>query len=299
MADEVDVENFLVGFIAGVLYPNGTLQPCAAGVACTIFRGWPTQASLGKARSENRVLVSVATRNGVERNTSRYPMTWQQLSPPVHTLTASVRDNVITLGGTVDAVNPQNVVVLIGQTEVYSYRPQGGDTPSAIASALATLIAQDYPGASSNGPSVTINGTGKEVVCRIAGVGIIAREVKRQEKSFQISIWSPPWPDTSKDADYGRTAVAKVLDPALAALIRVVLPDNSYGHIHYERTITLDKAQAEGLYRRDLFYWVEYPTLQTQAAYEIGAARTQTKSSATPTGTLPLPESAPVTVINK
>ena len=36
------------------------------------------------------------------------------------------------------------------------------------------------------------------------------------------------------------------------ALIRIVMPDYVWAHIHFERTITIDAAQSQGLYRRDL-----------------------------------------------
>jgi hypothetical protein len=296
MADEVDVENTLVGIIEAALYPNGINQPCVANVACSVFRGWPTVQQTNAAKKNSSAMVSVTARNGVERNTSRYPMTWQEATAAIHTLTANVTDNIITLGGTVSV--PQNVVALIGQSDVYSYSVKADDTLSSIASNLAALVAQDYPGASSNGPVITINGTGKSIVCRIAGVGTISQEVKRQEKSFQISVWSPPAADASKDADYYRTSVSKVIDPTLGALIRVVLPDNTYAHIHYERTINFDTAQTEGLYRRDFFYWVEYATTLQQPAYEIGAFQQQTQVSASPTGTLPVPDNAPVRITN-
>lgn len=296
MADESDVENVLVGIVAAALYPLGTSQPCVANVPCRVFRGWPTTQHFNDAKAKSLTLVSVAARNGVERNTSRYPMVWQDCTAPVHTVTALVADNVITLGGTIST--PQNVLVLIGLTEVYSYPVQAGDSLPAIASALATLIAQDYPGASSAGASITVHGTGKRIVCRVAGVGTLIQEVKRQERSFQITIWAPPCNDATKDADFLRYSVAKVVDPALAALIRIVLPDNTYAHIHYEQTITLDKAQAEGLYRRDLFYWIEYPTTLVQNASEIGAFKSQTQGSVSPTGILPVLATTPVRVTN-
>lgn len=118
MADEVDVENTLVSLISAALYPNGTAAACAAGVPCKVFRGWRTQQAQTAAIAGNFVNISVATRNGVERNTSnhRYGAYWQV--NPVHTLTATVSDNTITIGGTVSI--PQNVVVLIGKNFVTS-----------------------------------------------------------------------------------------------------------------------------------------------------------------------------------
>jgi hypothetical protein len=117
----------------------------------------------------------------------------------------------------------------------------------------------------------------------------VITETKRQEKSFQVSIWAPPCNVASSDADAWRTAVINVIDPALSSSPRIQLPDQQYGNIHYERLISMDTAQAEGLYRRYLFYWVEYATTLQTTAYEIGSMQTQIQGASTSTGTLPPP----------
>jgi hypothetical protein len=294
MADEVDVETVLVNLIGAALYPNGTTGACAAGVPCRVFRGWPTQQAQTAAITGNFVNISVATRNGVERNTSnhRYGAYWQV--NPVHTLTVSVVNNTITIGGTVSV--PQNVVVLIGKQFVTSYAVQANDTLASIAAGLAELISASFPGTTSSGSVVAVP-TGAAITARVTSTGTVITETKRQEKSFQISIWAPPCNVASSDADAWRTAVVNVVDPTLSSSPRILLPDQQYGNIHYERSIMMDTAQAEGLYRRDLFYWVEYATTLQTTAYEIGSMRTQIQGASTSTGTLPLPTNpAPQTV---
>jgi hypothetical protein len=284
MADEVDVENALVGVIAAALYPSGTSGACAAGVPCKVFRGWPTPQAQTAAINGNFVNVSVATRNRVERATSRHPYGAYWQANPTHTLTASVFNNTITIGGTVSV--PQNVVVLVGQQFVTSYAVQANDTMASIAAGLAALIAASFPGTTSAGSVVTVP-TGRQITARIAGQGTVITETKRQEKSFQVSVWAPPCNVASSDADAWRAAVINVIDPILSSSPRILLPDQQYGYIHYERSITMDTAQAEGLYRRDLFYWVEYATTLQTPAYEIGSMQTQTQAASTaPDGTI-------------
>lgn len=302
MADETDVEQVLVGLISGYLYPNGTSQPCAAGVPCKVFRGWPVQQQQAAAQQAPQfVNVSVATRNGVERDTARYPMLWQKSIGPVHTLTATVggaQQNKITIGGTVAV--PQNVIAIIGgsaNSQAFVYAVQGTDTLNSIATGLATAIAAKFPGTTSSGAVVTVNSP-LPVVARIASSGTLIKEVGRQEKSFQISIWAPPCNVANKDPDAWRTAVANIVDPNLRSLIRIVMPDNTYAHIYYERTITMDAAQMQGLYRRDLYYWVEYATTLTETGYEIGVAQTQLQAGTTATGDLPLPTDLPTETNN-
>ena len=90
----------------------------------------------------------------------------------------------------------------------------------------------------------------------------------------------------SSDADAWRNAVINVIDPALSSIVRIALPDNTFGHIYYGRSISLESAQAEGLYRRDLFYWVEYGTTITANAFEIGSMQAQLTPAFPPDGTL-------------
>jgi hypothetical protein len=59
------------------------------------------------------------------------------------------------------------------------------------------------------------------------------------------------------------------VDVALAAITFLSLPDGTGGRLLYERSRVSDRVEREGLYRRDLFYSVEYGTTETQAAAEV------------------------------
>jgi hypothetical protein len=298
MADETDVEQILVGIVTAALYPHGTAQPSAAGVNCKIFRGWPTTQQQEDAKAHGYVNVSVSARNGVERNTARYPLVWQTVIPPVHTLTAVVSGKTITIGGVV--ATPQNVIALVGGSasqQVFGYAVQVNDTLVSIATGLASLIAASFPGTTSSGAVVTVNST-FPITARIAAAGTVIQEVGRQEKAFQVSIWAPPCPTVGADADAWRIAVINVIDPVLRPLIRLVMPDQVFAHIYYERSISMDTAQTEGLYRRDLCYWVEYATTITQTGYEIGVAQSRVQGGMSPTGTFPLPSDTPTLIRN-
>lgn len=310
MADETDVSNTLVSLITAALYPNGTSLPSIASrgtlgpniitlpspVQCKIFRGFPTTQQQTDAIRGGYVNVSVFARNGVERNVSRYIITPVPLSPPVHTITAIVVGNTITIGGTVSI--PQAVLVLVGQFWVTSYGVQANDTLTSIAAGLAALINAQYPGTTSTGPVITLplNLAGR-IIARIAGQGQTITETKRQERAFQITVWAPPCGFSNADADAWRTAVVNVVDPAVSSLIRFNLPDTSVAHIYYEMSMNLEAAQAEGLYRRDMMYWVEYPTTLIGVAPEKGVMQTQIQAGVTIDGTAqPVP--APAVVIN-
>jgi hypothetical protein len=293
LADEVDVETTIVGLITAALYPSGILLPSVVivgGVAVKVlvFRGWPTPQQQQAAIAGNFVNVSVASRNNVERNMSRYPIMAQTLTAAIHTLTATVgsglQANQITIGGTVSL--PQNVILLVGPFTQIGYGVQAGDTLSSIAAGLAANVNAVFPGMASAVGSVVSLNTGRFIIARVSGAGTTLTETKRQEKLFQIVTWAPPCNLASQDADAWRTGVVRVLDPMLSALIRIVLPDQSYAHIVYQSSWSLEAAQSEGLYRRDLFYNVEYPTTVPGVATEIGAVQSQITGVATLDGTV-------------
>ena len=91
------------------------------------------------------------------------------------------------------------------------------------------------------------------------------RELKRQVREFQITLWCPTY--------QLRDQAANLIDPALATLSYIALPDLSYGRIIYAHSTVSDEYTPNRLYRRDLFYRVEYPTTDTQLAYQIIAIR--------------------------
>lgn len=312
MADETDVENTLVGLIAGYLYPNGTSQASAASPVppkgIQIFRGWPStqaqEAAKGTLLSNGTytnqfVNVSVAARNGVERDTTRHTMDYVTVVAPVNTVTVSVNNNVVTFGGTVPSnvtTTPQNVIILVGQDNVFNYAVQATDTLASIAAALSSLIVGKFPGTSATGTVLTIK-SGRTILARIIGLGSVLQEVGRQSKSFQVTVWAPPSAVIGQDPDAWRTAVIKVIEPKLRSLNRIVLPDQTYAQIHYERTITMDLAQNDGLYRRDLFLTIDYASTITSTAYEIGVFQDQF-TPAGPGLDLPPTSDDPTTITN-
>jgi len=307
MCDETDVENTLKSMIIGYLYPNGTGQSCAAGVPCQVARGWPTTADFTLANSQSAsgmpglVIVSVCTRIGVERNTTRKPLSWIPSVAPVHTLTATVggsQKNQITIAGT--TATPQNVIALVGgsaDVQAFSYAVQPADTVNSIASGLAALIAGSFAGTTSSGAVITVNST-LPVEARVTAAGTAIQIVGQQCKEFQITIWSPPCNVADQDADTWRTAVSKIISPPLRNLNRISMIDGVWAMIRYERTVTLDTAQSQGLYRRDLFFQIEFAETVAMTAHEIGAAQQQVQAAVSPTGKLPVPSNAPTLTTN-
>ena len=95
----------------------------------------------------------------------------------------------------------------------------------------------------------------------VAGTGTAVKVVGEQERLFQIVIWAP--------TPAVRTAITKAVDPALRQAGRLAMPDNTYARLVYRSSPMTDMLQKSTIYRRDLFYTVEYATTVTGAFYPI------------------------------
>lgn len=260
MADITDVGNALVALAAQTLYPNGTGQPSVAGVDIRVFQGWPNPQQLDADLKAGIGQVSVYPRPD-ERNTTRYSKNWQQLSINTPTVTLTIAGQTITVGGTIPpSNNPQNVGVIANGSS-FLYAVQTSDTLTSIATALSALIAAAISGTTSSGPVITLPGTARIAAARVGVTGTLASEIRRQERVFQIVIWA--------DTPAHRDAIAQPVDVALAATQFLTLSDGFGARLIYKGSMVSDDYQNEKLYRRDLFYTVEYATTQTVTGTQI------------------------------
>ncbi len=257
MADLSDVENCLVSAITQAVYPNGTGQPSVATAPCIIYRGWPVPANLDTDLAAGKINITVYP-NDVEQKTTRYPRDWKPLPVASPALTLTVSGDTITVGGA--SSSPLNAAAIVNNAG-YVYAVQPSDTLTGIATGLAALINAGTP-ATSSGPVITIPGAHR-LVARVGAVGTAVRETKRQKRSFQITFWCPN--------PAVRDQIVPPVDQALADIDFLSLPDGTAGRLIYERSKVSDRVEREGLYRRDLFYSVEYGTTDSQAAAQIVA----------------------------
>jgi hypothetical protein len=82
-----------------------------------------------------------------------------------------------------------------------------------------------------------------------------AFESRRQEKDLRIVCWCP--------SPSVRDAVAAAIDIALDRVAFLGLADTTNARVTYKNTVSYDQAQNALLYRRDLVYTAEYPTVTT------------------------------------
>lgn len=257
MADLSEVENVLVSTITQTVYPAGTGNPSVVSAGCKIYRGWPVPANLDADLAAGLINISVFPQN-TETPTTRYTKDWQELPVTAPALTLTVSGTTITVGGT--SSSPLNAATIVNR-KGYVYPVQSSDTLASIATGLAALINADTP-ATSLGAVITVPAA-RQIAARVGAVGTVLRETKRQKRGMQITFWCPN--PTIRDA------VVPVVDRALAATQFLSLPDGSGGRLIYERSTVSDRSEREGLYRRDLFYSVEYGTTDSLGAAQIVA----------------------------
>ena len=182
MADLTDVQNALAGIVAGVMYPNGTGVASAIGAAVKIYPGWPAQEQLRTDLLAGTVNIAIYAMH-VEKRTTRYAPDWREISRGVATLTATVAGSTVTIGGTISV--PQVIAVIINGT-AYNYGVQALDTLAVVATGLVSLISAAIP-CSNIGPVITIPGL-SAIVTRIGNDGVLAKEIRRTEKHFNVSV---------------------------------------------------------------------------------------------------------------
>ena len=279
MADLSDVLSTLATACAAAVYPTGTGQASPAGVAIKVYPGWPNPAQLDTdLRAATPVChVSIYPRPE-ERNTTRYsPNDWKTATVATPTLTLALAGQVVTVGGTIPAAgNPHNRVVL-ANGKPYVYAVQLADTLASIAAALAALIAVDIAGTSAAGAVITLPSSARLAAARVGVTGTAVRELRRQERRFQVGVWA--------DSPAHRDAIAALLDAALAVPTFLALSDGTAGRLRYAGSVMSDTLQKDCLFRRDLFYTVEYGTTQTEAEAQI--TQTQLNTQRAPGGIEP------------
>ncbi|WP_124800648.1 hypothetical protein [Paraburkholderia phosphatilytica] len=195
------------------------------------------------------------------KKTTRYPTRWRTVlnNEPTFTLTAS--GATVTVGGAQPAAFfVQNFAIFVANSP-YTYSVQPTDTPTSIASALATLIAQQYPGTTSSGPVITLAPNAALGVVRVGGSGIVAQVVKNQERLFQVTLWC--------NTPAQRTALENVVDPLLSGVIRIVMPDGYYATIRFHDAPQQDLGEKARLFRMDLRYMIDYATTKQQTAAAV------------------------------
>lgn len=264
MADLQDVLNTLTTQIAGYVYPNGTGQASVTGKAINIFPGWPLGDQIDNDMPLGIADISVFPPPN-ERNTTRYRPKNIVMSVATPTLTLTANGNVVTVGGAMPSPFTAHNLGLIVEKQPFIYSVQATDTLTSIATGLATLLNQTFPGTTSSGPVITLPANTVPVVARVGTTGQVTTEWERQQQLIQITVWAPD-PTT-------RATIGNAIKVALSQIAFLTMPDGYGARILYKSNRYSDEAQKPQIYRRDFFYEVEYATTVTQTLATVVATK--------------------------
>lgn len=246
MATIRQVENSIATLVDSVVYPSGHLMPSITGNLVRIVIGYPISEQLDNDVAAGIAQIRVFPIGKSDKNTTRFPKIWNTVNISAPTLTSTVLNNTITIGGSVSV--PQAVLVNLNGT-LYGYSVILTDTTSTIASALAALI----PGASAIANVITITGAILKLTASVVVNGQSAKEIKRQVKIFYVSIYAPT-PDQ-------RDILGDAVDVVLGNVERLDFQDTTQAIIVYKGADEIDIFEKNIIYERDLLYTVEYPTM--------------------------------------
>jgi hypothetical protein len=255
MADQTDVENAIAGLIAGYVYPQGISLPPAQGVAAAIFPGWPVPAQLDADLASGKAQISVVSTPSV-RETTRFPYAWKTVSITAPTITATVQNRTITLGGSMPSPFSPTNIVIVTSANAFAYAVQPADTLSSIAAALATLINAVLPGATSSGPVISMAPSGPLPQARVGGVGTSVLEVGRYEQLFKVMLFAP--------SPVARAALMNGILPYLGDTPFLSMPDGTAARMRVVKSADYDTGQKAQSYRREIDLLCEFGVTQTQ-----------------------------------
>ncbi len=260
MADIIDVQNTLVGIVANAVYPNGTGQASVSGNPIVVYAGWPTASKLDADLIASKAHVTIFP-TATESNKTRYPKDWVQQTLNSVTISVTIVGQTVVIGGAMPApFTAHNVMAMVNGLP-YVYAVQQSDTLTSIATALAALIVAGVPGTTSAGAVITMPNAARITAARVGVTGTSIREIRRQERVFQITVWA--------NTPAQRDVIGAALDISLANTEFLTMPDGYGARMIYRSSMVVDALQKAKLYRRDFMYSIEYATTQTETDTQI------------------------------
>jgi len=251
MADLSDVETTLAALVETLVYPAGTNAPSINDALIRVYRGWPNQSALNADLAAGTINITLFPDARAARISTRYLDPPIALAPVIPTLGVSMSGQTATFTGS--AGLGQLAGLLIDNT-AFVHRTQSGDTPEAVAAALAAYVRTQRI-AQLNGASLTIPGAGS-IIGRVVADQQARVETRRQHQTIRLSCWCPT-PAT-------RDLIAAAIDQGLSQRLFLTLPDGSSARLREAGTLVFDQSQNANLYRRDLLLDVEYATTITE-----------------------------------
>lgn len=270
MASVSDVEDALAELIAAQLYPTDP-NASVLGYPVKIYPGWPDAETVDADMVETdpgeptSAHVSIYPLPG-ERNLTRFPAERRDGAIQTPTYGIALAGQVVTITGAPPGTYFAHNFAVVVDGYPYIFQALAGHTAADVAAGLYALVSDDFPSATVVGAVITLPDTARMGPPRLGTVGTATREVRRQEKQFQIAVWS------SNPAS--RAAIGDAFDPVLADTPFLTLADGSMARLTYKGSREDDFTQKQRIYRRSYIWAVEYATTRAETATQIIAPST-------------------------
>lgn len=103
--------------------------------------------------------------------------------------------------------------------------------------------------------------SGWRLVATDGTTGTLQREARRQTREIKITVWA--------NCHDKRDQLSKFIDELMSGVYYLFFQDGTRANVNYVSSVQVDSEQHKGIYRRDITYAINYPTIQTQTAYNI------------------------------
>jgi hypothetical protein len=236
-----------------VLYPCGTQLPGIVSAAIKIYPGWPVPGILQQDIESGGAHVSVwplPTERQSSTPLGRPVRVVEKVESGLH---VQAIGRFIVVSGS--ATTPTQVRVMLDGEE-YAFCFDAGTTSTSVTSALMKRL----PISMSMGDKIYVQGNSPVSVSVSAGARAV-RELRRQIKDFQVTVWAP--------TPQLRNKIGTAVDIALSEQCHIDLGDGAPAQMFYSRQFDSDKAENWHVYRRDLIFSINYATTQTFSAPEV------------------------------
>jgi hypothetical protein len=169
------------------------------------------------------------------------------------TLQFTVNGTAISVAGVASALT--NVLITLNR-KTFSFHFRAGTTAGRAIHALSAALPKSFTVLS----SVCIP-LAEHLSISVTTAGTAVKELHRQIKDFQITVWAP--------APGLRDRIGSAIDTALSEQCHIDLNDGAPAQLLYTRQFDSDRSENWHVYRRDLIFSVNYATTQAITAPEV------------------------------
>lgn len=235
MASVDDVARFLARRVADVVYPGGSQLPGIVNSAMKIYPGWPVPGDLQQDIDNGSVHISVWPLPAERKINTALGQLCRVIEKGHSTLQFTVNGSSISVAGMASALT--NVQVSLNG-KAFTFHFQKGTTAEQAISELCAALPRSFTVLS----SVCIL-MAERLSVSVTTAGTAVKELRRQIKDFQITVWAP--------APGLRERIGSAIDTVLSEQCHIDLNDGAPAQLFYARQFDSDRSENWHVYRRD------------------------------------------------